>query len=162
MAAMLAEGSFDQINTVFNNSQKHIQGLRDTVTAADKKLKKAQAGAAAAMADAALVELLETGDNIAEIFEGPANMLQELMNGCKKKQFTKAAFFIVDDGNRLHLGAFCGPDAQGAGLMAGKLIQELGPIAGGKGGGKPDQARGAAPQRDKAAELKAAAQAKLG
>jgi alanyl-tRNA synthetase len=45
--------------------------------------------------------------------------------------------------------------------MAGKLIQELGPIAGGKGGGKADQARGAAPERDKVEELKAAAAAKL-
>ncbi len=45
--------------------------------------------------------------------------------------------------------------------MAGKLIKELGPIAGGKGGGKPDQARGAAPERDKAEALKVAAAAKL-
>ena len=162
MAAMLAQGTFDQVNTVFNNSLKHIQGLRDTVTAADKKLKKAQAGAAAAMADTALVELLENGGNIAEIFEGPANLLQELLNGLKKKQFSGAAFVIVDDGNRLHLGAFCGPDSIAAGLQAGKLIQELGPLAGGKGGGKPDQARGAAPQRDKAADLLAAAKEELG
>jgi alanyl-tRNA synthetase len=42
------------------------------------------------------------------------------------------------------------------------MIQELGPIAGGKGGGKPDQARGAAPQRDKAADLLAAAKEKIG
>ena len=162
MAAMLAEGTFDQLNTVFNNSLKHIQGLRDTVTAADKKLKKVQAGAAAAMADAALVELLEKGGNIVEIFEGPANLLQELLNGLKKKQFAGSGFVIVDDGSRLHLGAFCGPDCIAAGLQAGKLIQELGPIAGGKGGGKPDQARGAAPQRDKAADLLAAAKEKIG
>ncbi len=171
MAAMLAEGTFDQVNTVFNNSLKHIQGLRDTVTAADKKLKKAQAGAAAAMADKMLNEALAeqstsnwklTTGNLATIVEGPANLLQELMNGCKKQQFTQAAMFIVDDGNRLHLGAFCGPDAITAGLQAGKLIQELGPIAGGKGGGKPDQARGAAPQRDKATDLLAAAKEKLG
>ncbi|MEO1857347.1 MAG: DHHA1 domain-containing protein, partial [Rubritalea sp.] len=162
ITAMLAQGTFDQINTVFNNSLKHIQGLRDTVTAADKKLKKAQAGAAAAMADEALVDLLEKGGNIAEVFEGPANLLQELLNGLKKKQFAGAGFIIVDDGNRLHLGAFCGPDALATGLQAGKMIQELGPIAGGKGGGKPDQARGAAPQRAKATELLAAAQATLG
>jgi alanyl-tRNA synthetase len=163
MAAMLHEGSsFEQLNNTFNKSLAYTQGLRDTVTAADKKLKKAQAGAAAAMADAALVELLEKGGNIAEIFQGPANMLQELLNGLKKKQFTGAGFMIVDDGSRLHLGAFCGPDAQAAGLQAGKLIQELGPIAGGKGGGKPDQARGAAPQRDKANGLLAAAKEKLG
>ncbi|MFC5050735.1 alanine--tRNA ligase [Rubritalea spongiae] len=162
MPAMLAEASFETVNNTFNKSLAYTQGLRDTVTAADKKLKKAQAGAAAAMADAALVELLEKGGNIAEIFEGPANMLQELLNGLKKKQFTGAGFMIVDDGSRLHLGAFCGPDAQAAGLQAGKLIQELGPIAGGKGGGKPDQARGAAPERDKAGDLLAAAKTKLG
>jgi alanyl-tRNA synthetase len=88
-------------------------------------------------------------------------LLQELLNGLKKKQFEGAAFLIVDDGSRLHLGAFCGSQAQANGLAAGKLIQELGPIAGGKGGGKPDMARGAAPERDKAEELKAAAAAKF-
>jgi alanyl-tRNA synthetase len=128
---------------------------------AEKQLKKAQAGAAAKMADEALAGLLESQGNIAEIFEGPANLLQELINGLKKKQFTGAAFLIVNDGERLHLGAFCGGEAQAAGLMAGKLIQELGPIAGGKGGGKPDMARGAAPDLDKADEMLQAARQKL-
>ena len=162
MGAMLVEGGdFHQINATFKQFRGHIEGLREAGVSAEKKLKKAQAGAAAKMADGALVELLESGGNIAEVFEGPANLLQELMNGLKKKQFEGAAFLIVDDGSRLHLGAFCGADAQADGLMAGKLIQELGPIAGGKGGGKPDMARGAAPERDKAEELKAAAVAKL-
>ena len=162
MGAMLVEGGdFHQINATFKQFRGHIEGLREAGVSAEKKLKKAQAGAAAKMADGALVELLESGGNIAEVFEGPANLLQELMNGLKKKQFEGAAFLIVDDGERLHLGAFCGADAQADGLMAGKLIQELGPIAGGKGGGKPDMARGAAPERDKAEELKAAAVAKL-
>ena len=97
-----------------------------------------------------MLHFLKVETNIAEVFEGPANLLQELINGLKKKQFTGAAFLIVNDGERLHLGAFCGGDAQSAGLMAGKMIQELGPIAGGKGGGKPDMARGAAPDLDKA------------
>jgi len=162
MGALLVEGGdFHQINATFKNFQKHIASLREAGVTAEKKLKKAQAGAAAAMADEALIGLLATGGNIAEIFEGPANLLQELMNGLKKKKFAGAAFLIVDDGERLHLGAFCSADAQSNGLMAGKLIQELGPIAGGKGGGKPDQARGAAPERDKAEELKAAAEAEL-
>ena len=162
MGAMLVEGGdFHQINATFKQFRQHIEGLRAAGVSAEKKLKKAQSGAAAAMADAALAGLLESGGNIAEVFEGPANLLQELMNGLKKKQFDGAAFLIVDDGERLHLGAFCGADAQSNGLMAGKLIQELGPIAGGKGGGKPDMARGAAPERDKASALKDAAAAKL-
>jgi len=128
-------------------------------------VKKAQAAAAASMADEMLAEWLETavktGSNIVKQVEGPANLLQELLNGCKKKQFAGAAFFIVDDGERLHLGALSGATTQEAGIMAGKLIQELGPIAGGKGGGKPDLARGAAPERDKTPEILAAAVEKL-
>ena len=162
MGALLVEGGdFHQINATFKHFGEHIESLREAGITAEKKLKKTQAGAAAAMADEALVTLLESGGNIAAIFEGPANLLQELMNGLRKKQFAGAAFLIVDDGERLHLGAFCGETAQSNGLMAGKLIQELGPIAGGKGGGKPDQARGAAPERDKAEALKVAAAAKL-
>ncbi len=162
MESLLTEaGDFEQINGTWNSYHEYIAELREAGITAEKQLKKAQAGAAAAMADDALVEILATGKNIAEVFEGPANLLQELLNGLKKKQFSQAAFLIVDDGQKLHLGAFCGAEAQSSGLMAGKLIQELGPIAGGKGGGKPDQARGAAPQREKTQELKAAAQTKL-
>jgi alanyl-tRNA synthetase len=45
--------------------------------------------------------------------------------------------------------------------MAGDLLRELIAIAGGKGGGKPDQARGAAPDRTKLAAVQAAAAAKF-
>jgi len=134
-----------------------LKVVKDAATNADKGLKKAQTAAAAQMADAALVDLLEAGGNIVEVFEGPASLLQELLNGCKKKQFTGAAFFIIDDGDKLHLGALSGTDGQASGHMAGKLIQALAPLAGGKGGGKPDMARGAAPEREKAEELKAKA-----
>lgn len=155
MGAMLIKGGdFHQINSTFKHFREHIESLRQAGIEAEKKLKKAQAGAAAQMADTALADLLEKGGNIVEVFQGPANLLQELLNGLKKKQFTNAAFLIVDDGERLHLGAYCGSDAQSAGHMAGKLINELAPIAGGKGGGKPDMARGAAPEREKAEELK--------
>ena len=41
------------------------------------------------------------------------------------------------------------------------LLRDLAAIAGGKGGGKPDQARGAAPERDKLEAIKAAAAEKF-
>ncbi len=158
MAAMLVEANdYKQINTTYCHYLDYIKELKDTATSTDKALKKAQTAAAAQMADAALADLLEKGGNIVELFEGPASLLQELLNGCKKKQFTGAAFFIVDDGDKLHLGAISGtPDHP-----AGKLIQTLAPLAGGKGGGKPDMARGAAPQRDKAQEILAQATTQL-
>ncbi|MGJ8678249.1 MAG: alanine--tRNA ligase [Akkermansiaceae bacterium] len=162
MEALLSEGGdFKQINATFKHYHRHIVELREAGVTAEKLLKKAEAGAAAAAADEALLHLLESGGNFAEIFEGTAALLQELMNGLKKKQFAGAAFLIVDDGEKLHLGAFCGQEAQSSGIMAGQLIQTLGPLAGGKGGGKPDQARGAAPERDKAQLLKTAAMEKL-
>ena len=48
------------------------------------------------------------------------------------------------------LGAYCGEQAQAAGLKAGDLIRSLAPIVGGKGGGKADMARGSG--RDLAAK----------
>ncbi|MGZ0655351.1 alanine--tRNA ligase [Coraliomargarita sp. W4R72] len=152
MAGMLDKGSFEQKNQVFKDLLAHLQGLKAATVEADKALKKAQAAGAAKVAHAMLAELDLSG-NLVISTEGPAALLQELINGLKSQQFGQAAFFIVDDGDKLHLGALCGDAGKAAGLMAGKLIQSLAPIAGGKGGGKPDMARGAAPQRDKATEL---------
>jgi alanyl-tRNA synthetase len=69
---------------------------------------------------------------------------------------------VVNDGEKLHLGAYCGSAAQAAGHNAGSLIQNLGPIAGGRGGGKPDMARGAGSDLARADDLLAAARSALG
>src|SRR5690606_3761059 len=97
-------------------------------------------------------ELVAGGGPIVASFEADASLLQELLNGLKKRQFAGAGFVIVDDGDKLHLGAYCGDDALAKGLKAGELLRDLAAVAGGKGGGKPDQARGAAPDRTKLAE----------
>jgi alanyl-tRNA synthetase len=136
------------------------EAVKATAIEADKALKKAQAAGAAKLANV-LLEEQDFATNLVIQAEGPAALLQELMNGLKQKQFAQAAFFIIDDGDKLHLGALCGDDGKAAGLMAGKLIQTLAPLAGGKGGGKPDMARGAAPDRSKISELEAAAKTAL-
>ena len=161
MGALLTGGNdAHQINATVKSYQKHLGTLREACIDADKRVKKAQAAGAAKMANAILEEQ-DLAANLVIHAEGPAALLQELMNGLKQQQFTPAAFFIIDDGAKLHLGALCGDDAKAAGLMAGKLIQTLAPIVGGKGGGKPDMARGAAPDRAKVSELEAEAKKEL-
>ena len=111
---------------------------------ASKALKKAQAAGAAKIARSLLGEH-DTSTNCVIAVEGSAALLQELLSTLKDDQFEHAAFFIINDHEKLHLGAICGPLAQSNNLMAGQLLQSLAPIVGGKGGGKPDMARGAAP-----------------
>jgi alanyl-tRNA synthetase len=62
---------------------------------------------------------------------------------------------LVDDGEKLHLGTYCGVDAKSAGKAAGVILQQLAALGGGKGGGNADMARGAAPDRSKRAEIEA-------
>ncbi|HBM76629.1 MAG TPA: alanine--tRNA ligase [Verrucomicrobiales bacterium] len=138
--------------------------IKSTAVEAEKALKKAQAANAAQQADTFLAALLE-GDThppaIVESLEGPPALLQELLNGLKKAGFIGSAVLVVDDGEKLHLGALCGSEGQSTGNRAGDLIKTLAPLVGGKGGGKPDMARGAGADRSGKNNLLAAARAEF-
>jgi alanyl-tRNA synthetase len=158
MGAMLAErADINEINAVFAHGARTLEETQQAAIEAEKRIKKIQSSQAAKLADEALSELIAKGGPIIVSFESDASLLQELQNGLKKKNFAGPALLIVDDGEKLHLATHCGPDALTAGLKAGDLLRDLAAIAGGKGGGKPDQARGAAPYRGKLEEIKAAA-----
>jgi len=162
MGAMLAErADISQINATFAHGQRTLEETQQAAIEAEKRIKKIQSSQAAALADESLAELIALGKPIIVSFESDASLLQELQNGLKKKQFAGPALLIVDDGEKLHLATHCGPDALAAGLKAGDLLRDLAALAGGKGGGKPDQARGAAPDREKLSALKDAANCKF-
>ncbi len=160
MGAMLAErADITQINATFAHGQRTLDETQQAAIEAEKRIKKIQASSAATLADEVLSDLIAEGKPIIATFEADASLLQELQNGLRKKNFPGPALLIVDDGEKLHLAIHCGSAALTAGLKAGDLLRELTAIAGGKGGGKPDQARGAAPDREKLADLQAAAAA---
>ena len=162
MEAMLVErADIGEINATFAHGARTLEETQQAAIEAEKRIKKIQSAQAAALADESLAELIALGQPIIVSFESDASLLQELQNGLKKKQFVGPALLIVDDGEKLHLATHCGPDALAKGLKAGDLLRDLAALAGGKGGGKPDQARGAAPQREKLPELKAAASGML-
>ncbi len=143
--------------------QATAEAVKQASISAEKQLKKAQAAAAASLADTALEESLSQSPSaLVQSFEGPANLLQELFNGLKKRQFQGAAFLVVDDGDKLHLGAYSGNEGQNAGLKAGDLIKNIAPLCEGKGGGKPDMARGAGSNREALSEVLKVARATLG
>ena len=120
--------------------------------------KPGRAGQAAAKADALLNEWLsDAPSSLIQVAEGAGELLQELLNGLKKRQYAGAAFLLCVDSSSLLLGAYCGKDAIADGLSAGDMIREVAALAGGKGGGRADQARGSAPQDADPQALAAAA-----
>jgi alanyl-tRNA synthetase/REP element-mobilizing transposase RayT len=162
MDNMLAErADISQINATFAHGQRTLEETQQGAIEAEKRIKKIQSSQAAKLADESLAELIAKGEPIIVSFESDASLLQELQNGLKKKNFAGPALLIVDDGEKLHLATYCGEAALAAGLKAGDLLRDLAALAGGKGGGKPDQARGAAPDRSKLEDLKSAAAKKL-
>ncbi|MES2983422.1 MAG: alanine--tRNA ligase [Verrucomicrobiota bacterium] len=158
MGAMLVErADIAQINATFAHANRTLEETKEGAIEAEKRIKKIQSSHAAKLADESLSELISQGQPIIVSFESDASLLQELQNGLKKKNFAGPALLIVDDAEKLHLAVHCGADALTKGLKAGDILRDLATIAGGKGGGKPDQARGAAPDRSKLEEIKAAA-----
>ena len=120
--------------------------LRDALVNADKTLKKRQSANAAAEADSMLSGLISEAQGevplIVHSFEGTSTLLQELLNGLKKKQFSGVGILTVIDSDKVHLGVSVSSEFIDR-FHAGELISKLAPIIGGKGGGKPEMARGA-------------------
>ncbi|MFI3243169.1 MAG: alanine--tRNA ligase [Akkermansia sp.] len=156
--------SIKNINRYMDEFFAHAASLKSQLLDGEKRLKKKQAAAAAGMADALLSEYFEANANSKRLVlsvEGSNDLLTELFNGLRKRQFDGAAFLIVDDGSSIALGASCGAEAQAAGFKAGDLIRNLAPIVGGKGGGKADMARGSGKLREALTELVSQAQSAL-
>lgn len=157
-ALLTARADINEINAVFAHGARTLEETQQAAIEAEKRIKKIQSSQAAKQADEALADRIATGEPIVVSFASDVSLLQELQNGLKKKNFAGPALLVVDDGEKLHLAVHCGVDALARGLKAGDLLREFAAVAGGKGGGRPDQARGAAPEVGKLAEVMDAAQ----
>ncbi|MEZ5300868.1 MAG: alanine--tRNA ligase-related protein [Verrucomicrobiales bacterium] len=140
-----------------------IAELEAQLLDAKKTLEKDRAAAAQRQADAALGAIFEKAAAagggvpvVAEQIEGDPAALQEFLNGAKKRQFPGVAVFALPDGDRVHIGIYVHESKTGD-FQAGKLMAQLAPIVGGKGGGKPEMARGAGSDASKIGDLLAAA-----
>ncbi len=119
--------------------EKKIESLLDQQKALEKALKAAQQREAAGRAK----DLLSTAEGhaiIANLGEVDADYAMAL-NDALKSQFPGIIVLAATGNGSVALFANVGKEHQSK-VQAGKIIQTIAPIVGGKGGGKPDFARG--------------------
>lgn len=106
-------------------------------------------------------------DNMPQI--GAVRFLSMTMNGAnadalkitadriRSAQSDVVGVLASTEGQKVTLLVFAGKEAVAAGIHAGKLVREVAAVAGGSGGGRPDNAMGGATQPEKVGEALAAA-----
>ncbi|MFO1437021.1 MAG: alanine--tRNA ligase [Verrucomicrobiaceae bacterium] len=115
----------------------------DQILTQQKELEKALKAAQQREASGKAKDLLATAANnvlIAHLGDVDADYAMAV-NDALKSQFTGIIVLAATGGGNVTLMANVGKDHQSK-LQAGKIIQTIAPIVGGKGGGKPDFARG--------------------
>jgi alanyl-tRNA synthetase len=97
---------------------------------------------------------------VAEVKDGDGKLLQAVADTLKSK-FDGPIFLVGATNGSVALIASV-PKEMSARLQANKLIQQIAPIVGGKGGGRPENAQGAGKDASKIAEALAKARELLG
>ena len=92
---------------------------------------------------------------VAEVQDGGGKLLQAVVDSLKSK-FNGPIFLVGATDGSVSLIASV-PERMSAKLPANKLIQQIAPIVGGKGGGRPENAQGAGKDASKIAEALAKA-----
>ncbi len=143
----LASGDLSAANLHLKQFEAHRDTIRAAAVQAEKAVKKASAGAAADIASRWCEETFAgyEGETWAGLLPGDSSaLLQEAMNAVKARHFRGAvAMAVIADGS-VHFGVIVHPDLTTR-FRAGEIVRESLAVAGGKGGGKPEMARGAAP-----------------
>jgi alanyl-tRNA synthetase len=150
------------LNSPAAEIEKKLEALLAHQKELEKNLKAARAREAAASAKD-LVSKAETLNGIpflaAHLGAVDGDYLQAVLDALKPS-FDGAALLAGSANNAVALAASVSP-AHVSKIQAGKLIQTAAPIVGGKGGGKPDSARGGGKDTTKIPEALAAAKTLL-
>jgi alanyl-tRNA synthetase len=122
-----------------------IDELNQQLVEARKALEKERASQLQRQADHELATHLQSAyqaGKIVHIFDDfPPNFLQAFLDVLKVRRFDGVAVLFNKASNQVQVAAYVHP-SKARGLHAGKVVQELTRIMGGKGGGRPDFAQG--------------------
>ncbi len=144
---LLEAGELAKVDLLLAELETANSDAKKAIATVDKKAKKLAAGAAAKLAGEWFEANLANGDQnggafLVEDAQSP-NLLQEILNQCKSRSYPAAVAVGVYVDDTLHFGAIV-PDALTDSVNAGEIVRSALTQIGGKGGGKPNMARGAA------------------
>jgi alanyl-tRNA synthetase len=132
---------------MLNSPEAEIERKLEALLAREKELDKALKAARAREAAGKAKELVSGAESVNGVPFVSANLgavdgdaLQSTLEAMKGT-FDGVAVLAGSSNGAVSLGAFVSPGFT-AKFQAGKIIQAIAPVVGGKGGGKPDMARG--------------------
>jgi alanyl-tRNA synthetase len=151
-----------KVNSPIGELEKKIESLLEQQKALEKQLRAVQQKEAAGAAKNLIVKAVTIGGipAIIERFDADGDTLQGMVNELKG-QFKGVIVLGGVAGGAVALVAGVSPEFT-AKVQAGKIIQQIAPLVGGKGGGKPDNARGGGKDAGKLDEALAKAKTLLG
>ena len=156
-----------EIARLLNSPAAEIEKKLEALLAHQKELEKALKAARSKEAAASAKDLAAKTESLGGIPFLSANLgavdgdyLQAVLDALKPN-FEGVTVLAGSANNAVSLAASVSP-AFTSKIQAGKIIQSIAPIVGGKGGGKPDMARGGGKDTTQIPEALAAAQALLG
>ena len=152
-----------KVNSPVHELEKKIESLLEHQRAVEKQLKAAQQREASNAASE-LLEREQTVNGIPAIIHNVGGVDGDFLQGVADSLKGRFKGLIVLGGaanGAVSLVAAVSADFT-AKIQAGKIIQQIAPIVGGKGGGKPDNARGGGKDAGKLDEALAKAKSLLG
>ena len=150
-----------KLNSPIADLEKRIESMvaqQKALEKAMKLLEQKQAIETARQLISKAQALGTTSAIIENLGAATGDQLQAITDALKQQQFKGVAILAGSTDGTVALAASVAPDLTSK-IQAGKIIQTIAPIVGGKGGGRPDSARGAGKDASKIDEALAQARA---
>ena len=150
--ALTGLSALDRLRSELQSQTDKLDSANQQLVDLKKAVEKERAQVLQREADQYVRNLdLRSGRIVQSIDNVTGEFLQALATALKSKHFAGVAVLFGKQPDQIHVLAYVSPELTST-LQAGKLVQELTAILGGKGGGRPDLARGVGKDITKLAE----------